>query len=59
MTDWQQGYADAYCKPLLRGFPAMPHNEDYMDGFMAGQSAWKHNRRAKDMGHFKLVRCAS
>jgi len=41
MTDWQHGYADAYCNPKSRGYPARPKNDDYMDGFMVGQEEWR------------------
>lgn len=55
MTDWQRGYADAYVRPGLRKYPALPDNADYMDGYMEGQRQWRISREGKDMGHFRVA----
>jgi hypothetical protein len=45
MSDWQRGWADAYINPKLRDYPALPNNDDYMAGFMAGQQDWRERDR--------------
>ena len=50
MTDWQRGYGDAYVNPKFRKYPALPDNEDYMDGYMFGQKEWNdaHSEETED-----------
>ena len=47
MTDWQLGYSDAYVHPKVRGYPAKPDNEEYMDGFMFGQQEYNKSRKGE------------
>lgn len=51
MTDWQRGYGDAYVPGSMRGYPALPNNEDYMKGFQAGQEEWNAARAQYAIDH--------